>query len=74
MLVPFSKELLVRLLDLAFKSRLTVPLIISAAFMALDLQLRLELDVEARLHRQQQPEQQRQQQEPEEEELEESTV
>jgi len=41
-----SKGLLLKLFELAFKTRYTLPLLISAGFMVLDYQLTIEVEVE----------------------------
>ena len=45
-----SKGLLLKLFVLAFKTRYTLPLLISAAFMVLDYQLTIEVEVEGKHH------------------------
>ena len=49
-----SKSLFTCLLDLAFRSRLALPIVVSAGLMFFDLHLRLELDVEAHIQQHQQ--------------------
>ena len=44
-----SKPLFLRLFDIAFKSRTSLPLLLSAGFMLLDFHLRLDVEVEARV-------------------------
>jgi len=48
-----SKGLLLKLFVLAFKTRYTLPLLISAAFMVLDYQLTIEVEVEGNVRQQQ---------------------
>jgi len=48
-----SKGLLLKLFELAFKTRYTLPLLISAGFMVLDYQLTIEVEVEGNVRQQQ---------------------
>lgn len=48
-------SLMLRLFDIAFHSRCSLPLLISAGLMIFDLHLQIELEVEARVQRDQQP-------------------
>lgn len=43
------KSLMLRLFELAFKSRVSIPLILSVAFLLTDFHVRAELQIEARL-------------------------
>lgn len=61
---PSPKSFLLILLDFAFRSRFSLPLLVSAGFMLFDLRLRLEVEFEA--HVQRQPEEEQQQEEEEE--------
>ena len=47
-----AKNFLLSLFDIAFRSRHSLPLIISAGFMLFDFHLRLEVDVEAGINNQ----------------------
>ena len=55
------KQGLMALFDLAFKTRTSLPMLLSAAFMLFDLHFRLEVEVEARIGFQQQHENEEQQ-------------
>ena len=46
------KGLLLRLFEVAFRSRYSFPLLLSASFMLFNLRVRLELDIEARVQHQ----------------------
>jgi len=43
------KSLMLRLFELAFKSRVSIPLLLSVAFLLTDFHVRAELQIEARL-------------------------
>lgn len=45
-----TKSLLLTLFDIAFRSRVGLPLLISAGFMLFGLHLRLEVEIEAHAH------------------------
>jgi hypothetical protein len=51
-----AKNLLLTLFDIAFRSRHSLPLLVSAGFMLFDLHLRLEVEFEARVQHQEEPE------------------
>jgi len=43
------KSLMLKLFELAFKSRVSIPLLLSVAFLLTDFHVRAELQIEARL-------------------------
>ena len=50
-LISSSKSFLLTIFDVAFRSRLSLPLLISAGFMLFNIQVRLELELEADVQR-----------------------
>jgi len=47
MISMLNKSLLLKLFEIAFRTRFCLPLLISAGFMVLDYQLTIEVEVEA---------------------------